>query len=114
VAAAGDPACNSRAPPHRPSSLLLDYPHSYKAGWTRAGALFGLIGLLHLAAMPSLQSDGAIVGASVSGLFLWLIGLLNRLVHIGIVRVWREMRLGTYKHQDLEELLAQRGWWLPC
>ena len=60
-------------------------------------------------AMPSLQSYGAVIGASVSGLFLWLIGLLNLLVLIGIVRVWREMRRGAYRRQDLEDLLAQRG-----
>lgn len=60
-------------------------------------------------AMPSLESYGAIIGASVSGVFLWLIGILNLLVLIGIVRIWRQMKRGTYRHEHLEELLAQRG-----
>jgi nickel/cobalt transporter (NiCoT) family protein len=59
--------------------------------------------------MPSLQSYSAIIGASVSGVFLWLIGLLNLLVLIGIVRVWGEMRRGTYQREELDKLLAQRG-----
>jgi high-affinity nickel-transport protein len=60
-------------------------------------------------AMPSLESFGAIIGASVSGVFLWLIGILNLLVLIGIVRIWQQMKLGTYRHEHLENLLAQRG-----
>jgi nickel/cobalt transporter (NiCoT) family protein len=59
--------------------------------------------------LPWLQSYGALVGASVSGVFLWLIGLLNLLVLIGIVRVWGEMRRGTYGREELDQLLAQRG-----
>jgi nickel/cobalt transporter (NiCoT) family protein len=61
------------------------------------------------AAMPSLESCGMIIGASVSGLFLWFIGILNLMVLVGIVRIWREMRHGTYRHENLDELLAQRG-----
>ncbi|HUN57275.1 MAG TPA: HoxN/HupN/NixA family nickel/cobalt transporter [Candidatus Binataceae bacterium] len=59
--------------------------------------------------MPSLESYGAIIGASVSGIFLWLIGILNLLVLVGIVRIWRQMKAGTYSHENLEELLARRG-----
>ncbi|MGA2411598.1 MAG: HoxN/HupN/NixA family nickel/cobalt transporter, partial [Candidatus Binataceae bacterium] len=61
------------------------------------------------AALPQFQTYGSVIGASVSGVFLWLIGILNLLVLIGIVRVWRQMRRGTYRHEELEELLAQRG-----
>jgi len=60
-------------------------------------------------AMPQLQGYGSVIGASVSGLFLWVIGILNLLVLIGIVRVWRQMRSGSYRHEHLEALLAQRG-----
>jgi high-affinity nickel-transport protein len=60
-------------------------------------------------AMPQLQSYGSVVGATVSGVFLWLIGVLNLSVLLGILRVWRHMKLGTYHQERLEELLAQRG-----
>ncbi len=60
-------------------------------------------------AMPQLQSYGSVVGASVSGVFLWLIGILNLLVLLEILRIWRQMKRGTYHQERLEELLAQRG-----
>jgi nickel/cobalt transporter (NiCoT) family protein len=60
-------------------------------------------------AMPSLQTYGTLIGASISGLFLWLIGILNLLVLIGIIRIWRQMKRGVYEHEHLEDLLAQRG-----
>jgi high-affinity nickel-transport protein len=59
--------------------------------------------------MPGLERYGIIIGASVSGIFLWLIGILNLLVLIEIWRIWRQMRQGTYRAERLEELLSQRG-----
>ena len=59
--------------------------------------------------IKTFQSVGSVIGATVSGSFLWLVGILNLIVLIGIVRVWREMRLGTYRREELEELLLQRG-----
>ena len=41
---------------------------------------------------PTLHSATGIIGASVSGVFLWILGILNLVVLIGIVRVFREMR----------------------
>ena len=55
------------------------------------------------------QSVGSVVGATVSGSFLWLVGILNLIVLVGIVKVWREMKRGTYRREELEELLLQRG-----
>src|SRR4051794_27171176 len=40
------------------------------------------------AAIPSFRHYGGTVGTSVSGLFLWLIGILNLLVLIDIVRIF--------------------------
>jgi nickel/cobalt transporter (NiCoT) family protein len=60
-------------------------------------------------AMPQFERYGTIIGASISGLFLWLIGILNLLVLIEIWRIWRLMRQGTYRPERLEELLSQRG-----
>ncbi|HUJ55197.1 MAG TPA: HoxN/HupN/NixA family nickel/cobalt transporter [Gaiellaceae bacterium] len=59
--------------------------------------------------IPTLQSYGGYVGAGVSGSFLWLIGILNLLVLLDIVRVFREMRGGTYDRETLERRLLERG-----
>jgi nickel/cobalt transporter (NiCoT) family protein len=52
---------------------------------------------------------GSVVGATVSGTFLWIVGILNLIVLLGIIKVWREMKEGKYRKEDLEELLLQRG-----
>jgi high-affinity nickel-transport protein len=56
-----------------------------------------------------LHSATGIIGASVSGAFLWVLGILNLVVLIGIVKVFREMRRGTYSEVELEEHLNKRG-----
>jgi high-affinity nickel-transport protein len=45
----------------------------------------------------------------VSGVFLWIIGVLNLLVLLDILGVWRTARRGAHDHRHLEELLRQRG-----
>jgi nickel/cobalt transporter (NiCoT) family protein len=57
----------------------------------------------------TLHSVTGVVGASVSGIFLWILGILNLVVLLGIVRVFREMRCGRYDEQTLEEHLNKRG-----
>jgi high-affinity nickel-transport protein len=52
---------------------------------------------------------GGIIGTSVSGFFLYLIGILNLVILIGIVGVWRKAKTGKFSHQHLEELLNDRG-----
>jgi high-affinity nickel-transport protein len=59
-------------------------------------------------AMPESASYGGLIGASVSGVFLWLIGSLNLLVLLEILEIWRLARSGDYHQERLEELLAQR------
>jgi nickel/cobalt transporter (NiCoT) family protein len=56
-----------------------------------------------------LRSIGGAVGTLVSGGFLVLIGVLNLLVLIDIVRVYRRMRRGEYDRQSLERELATGG-----
>ncbi len=60
-------------------------------------------------AIPSLQVYGGVIGAGVSGLFLWAIGLLNLAVLVGIVAVARDARRGRFDEVELESRLAQRG-----
>ena len=57
----------------------------------------------------SLHAVTGIVGASVSGLFLWVLGILNLVVLVGLVRVFRRMRHGEYDEQELEDQLNRRG-----
>ena len=57
----------------------------------------------------SLHTVTGVVGASVSGTFLWILGILNLIVLAGILRVFREMRAGRYDEQQLEEHLNKRG-----
>jgi high-affinity nickel-transport protein len=56
-----------------------------------------------------LHSITAIIGASVSGVFLWILGILNLMVLLGILKVFREMRSGTFNEQELEDQLNKRG-----
>ena len=59
--------------------------------------------------LPALKTVGGVIGATVSGTFLWIIGVLNLLVLLDILGVWKKARAGTHDHRHLEELLAQRG-----
>ena len=59
--------------------------------------------------LPELKHLGGIIGATVSGTFLWIIGVLNLLVLLDIVGVWKKAKAGTHDHTHLEELLAKRG-----
>ncbi|MEJ2345880.1 MAG: HoxN/HupN/NixA family nickel/cobalt transporter [Gammaproteobacteria bacterium] len=61
------------------------------------------------ATLPQLQNMGGIIGAGVSGTFLWIIGVLNLLVLLDIVKVWGHAKAGKHNHEHLEQLLAQRG-----
>jgi high-affinity nickel-transport protein len=56
-----------------------------------------------------LHSITGILGATVSGAFLWILGILNLVVLIGIVRIFRRMRTGEYDEQELEQQLDKRG-----
>jgi len=57
----------------------------------------------------SLHRWTGIIGTSVSGTFLYLIGILNLLVLISIVGVARRMRHGGVDHGELEHHLNNRG-----
>jgi high-affinity nickel-transport protein len=57
----------------------------------------------------SLHTATGVIGASVSGVFLWILGVLNLIALGGILKVFREMRRGHYDEAELEEHLAKRG-----
>jgi high-affinity nickel-transport protein len=50
-----------------------------------------------------------IIGTTVSGTFLWAIGLLNLVVLMSIIRVTQELRAGRYDDEELERQLDSRG-----
>ena len=56
-----------------------------------------------------LQQITGVVGVAVSGTFLMIIGMLNLVVLIGIIRVFRRMRAGAYDDAALEAQLNSRG-----
>jgi high-affinity nickel-transport protein len=59
--------------------------------------------------LPTLQTYGSTIGASVSGTFLLLIGALNLVVLLDVVGVFRRMKRGHYDEQDLECALLNQG-----
>ena len=59
--------------------------------------------------LPTFASYGGTIGASVSGTFLLLIGILNLLVLADIVRVFREMKTGRYDQAGLDKRLLDQG-----
>ena len=59
--------------------------------------------------IPTFQDFGGYIGASVSGTFLIIIGILNLLVLMDILRIYRDAKRGSLDQQKLEERLHDRG-----
>jgi nickel/cobalt transporter (NiCoT) family protein len=57
----------------------------------------------------NLHQATGLLGPMVSGSFLFLIGILNLIVLVGIVKVFRRMRHGEFDEQELEDQLNRRG-----
>jgi high-affinity nickel-transport protein len=49
------------------------------------------------------------IGTGVSGIFLYIIAVLNVVILFGIVKVFREMKSGRFDEEALEEQLQKRG-----
>jgi high-affinity nickel-transport protein len=81
--------------------------------------VFGLVALLALGVRALagqvedesslLQQVTGVVGTAVSGIFLYIIGIINFVILIGIIKVFRRMRQGAYDEKSLEEQLNSRG-----
>jgi nickel/cobalt transporter (NiCoT) family protein len=77
--------------------------------------VFGLATGLAVAAqavnseIPTFQEYGGYIGASVSGTFLLIIGILNLIVLRDVVRIAQGLRSGRFDEQELEERLLDRG-----
>jgi high-affinity nickel-transport protein len=57
----------------------------------------------------SLHHYTGLIGTTVSGTFLLLIALLNLIVMVGILKVFRDLRRGRYDEEELEQQLNNRG-----
>jgi high-affinity nickel-transport protein len=84
-----------------------------------ASVVFGLVALL-AAGVRSLASElssddsrlhtlTGVIGPSVSGVFLWALGLANLAAIVGVARVFGAMRHGRFSEDELEHHLASRG-----
>ena len=81
--------------------------------------VFGLVALLALGVRAIagqvedesslLQRITGVAGTAISGAFLCAIGIINLVVLIGIVKIFRRMRRGTFDEEELEEQLNSRG-----
>jgi nickel/cobalt transporter (NiCoT) family protein len=56
-----------------------------------------------------LKSVGGLIGTGVSGAFLLLIGILNLIILLDIIRLFRRMKGGAYDRQSLEHELVAGG-----
>ena len=57
----------------------------------------------------SLHQATGLIGPTVSGSFLVLLGILNLIVLVSILRIFRRMREGAFDEAELEEQLDKRG-----
>ncbi|MGA9855592.1 MAG: HoxN/HupN/NixA family nickel/cobalt transporter [Gammaproteobacteria bacterium] len=71
------------------------------------GITFAAAAVKH--ALPAMQNMGGIIGAGISATFLWIIGIINLLVLLDILKVWRQTKAGKHSHEHLEEFLVKRG-----
>jgi len=59
--------------------------------------------------LPVIERYGGVIGPSVSGTFLWIIGILNLAVLLDIARIARGMKAGAYPEEEIEARLLARG-----
>ena len=59
--------------------------------------------------IPGLESGGAIIGTTVSGTFLLLMGIVNMVIVLNIYRLFKEMKHGRLDKVQLDALLDKRG-----
>jgi len=57
----------------------------------------------------TLQRVTGVIGVSVSGVFLYLIAIVNLVLLVGIYKVFRRMRRGSFDEAQLEQHLSNRG-----
>jgi high-affinity nickel-transport protein len=59
--------------------------------------------------IPALKAMGTVLGTAISGSFLWMLGLINVVVAIGIYHIYKKVRAGRMNPDELDDLLNKRG-----
>ncbi|MEM0128953.1 MAG: HoxN/HupN/NixA family nickel/cobalt transporter [Thermoplasmata archaeon] len=54
-------------------------------------------------------ATGAVLGTLISGAFLFVIGLVNVLIVVGVYRIFRAMREGRFSEAELDSAMDRRG-----
>ncbi len=62
-----------------------------------------------ISANGELKSVGGLIGTGVSGVFLLLIGIVNLIILLDILKLFRRMRAGAYDRPSLEHELVAGG-----
>jgi high-affinity nickel-transport protein len=80
-----------------------------------SSVVFGLAAGIGIAAetirrkIPTFEKIGGTIGATISGTFLMVIAVLDFLILLGIIEVWRKTKAGGYDKEALDDLMMQRG-----
>ncbi|HEY6498756.1 MAG TPA: hypothetical protein VIZ20_04980, partial [Streptosporangiaceae bacterium] len=93
------------------SGFFFSFGHSTVVVAVGAGITVAARAVFGAVVNPSsaYETAGGTAGTLVSAGFLYLIAVLNLIVLAGIVKVFRDMRRGTYDEQELEAQLQARG-----
>jgi len=59
--------------------------------------------------LPALAAAGNVAGTLISGGFLWVIGLVNVIIVLGVYRLFRTMREGKMNQSELDTMMEKRG-----
>jgi high-affinity nickel-transport protein len=81
----------------------------FSLGHSAVVLVLALVVALVTHAVPDISGSTGFVGASVSGAFLWTVGLLNLVVLLDVLKVARRVRAGDHDEQLLEQMLVPKG-----
>ncbi|WP_086428910.1 HoxN/HupN/NixA family nickel/cobalt transporter [Staphylococcus cornubiensis] len=59
--------------------------------------------------LPTFQSTGGLIGTIVSGVFLLLIGILNLIILVQLIQLFRQLRHRHITDAQMDELVESRG-----
>jgi high-affinity nickel-transport protein len=59
--------------------------------------------------LPQMQEIGGIIGITVSGSFLIIIGIINLVILFNLSQIFRRLRKGVQPTENIEEILDSRG-----
>jgi nickel/cobalt transporter (NiCoT) family protein len=59
--------------------------------------------------VPAFEAVGSVLGTAISGVFLYILAIVNLLIFFEIYRIFRRLRTGSMRPDELEAQLSQRG-----